>query len=396
MVLRFITSGESHGKGLIGIVEQMPAGVEIGEEDINRELQRRQKGYGRGGRMKIESDRVEIFSGIRNGYSLGTPISYLIRNQDFENWQEIMAPGECKRPEEKIVNRPRPGHADLAGAMKYNQSDMRNILERASARETAARVAAGAMFKKLLESFNIRVYSQVKSIGPVQVKTWQVNEQNWQDLREKVDESPLHSVDTEKEPLMREAIDQARSKGESLGGSFEVGVIGVPPGLGSYINWESRLDSQICALLMSIPAIKAAEIGEGIANSAEPGSRVHDEIFYSEEGGLHRKSNRAGGIEGGISNGETVWARAYMKPIPTLYKPLTSVNTKLWQEEKADIERSDICAVPAAAIVGESMLAFAIARAFLEKFSGDSLDEIRKSYTTYQAYLKRVWKWEKI
>lgn len=396
MVLRFITSGESHGKGLIGIVEQMPAGVEIGEEDINRELQRRQKGYGRGGRMKIESDRVEIFSGIRNGYSLGTPISYLIRNQDFENWQEIMAPGECKRPEEKIVNRPRPGHADLAGAMKYNQSDMRNILERASARETAARVAAGAMFKKLLESFNIRVYSQVKSIGPVQVKTWQVNEQNWQDLREKVDESPLHSVDTEKEPLMREAIDQARSKGESLGGSFEVGVIGVPPGLGSYISWESRLDSQICALLMSIPAIKAAEIGEGIANSAEPGSRVHDEIFYSEEGGLHRKSNRAGGIEGGISNGETVWARAYMKPIPTLYKPLTSVNTKLWQEEKADIERSDICAVPAAAIVGESMLAFAIARAFLEKFSGDSLDEIRKSYTTYQAYLKRVWKWEKI
>ena len=396
MVLRFITSGESHGKGLIGIVEQMPAGVEIGEEDINRELQRRQKGYGRGGRMKIESDRVEIFSGIRNGYSLGTPISYLIRNQDFENWQEIMAPGECKRPEEKIVNRPRPGHADLAGAMKYNQSDMRNILERASARETAARVAAGAMFKKLLESFNIRVYSQVKSIGPVQVKTWQVNEQNWQDLREKVDESPLHSVDTEKEPLMREAIDQARSKGESLGGSFEVGVIGVPPGLGSYINWESRLDSQICALLMSIPAIKAAEIGEGIANSTEPGSRVHDEIFYSEEGGLHRKSNRAGGIEGGISNGETVWARAYMKPIPTLYKPLTSVNTKLWQEEKADIERSDICAVPAAAIVGESMLAFAIARAFLEKFSGDSLDEIRKSYTTYQAYLKRVWKWEKI
>ena len=396
MVLRFITSGESHGKGLIGIVEQMPAGVEIGEEDINRELQRRQKGYGRGGRMKIESDRVEIFSGIRNGYSLGTPISYLIRNQDFENWQEIMAPGECKRPEEKIVNRPRPGHADLAGAMKYNQSDMRNILERASARETAARVAAGAMFKKLLESFNIRVYSQVKSIGPVQVKTWQVNEQNWQDLREKVDESPLHSVDTEKEPLMREAIDQARSKGESLGGSFEVGVIGVPPGLGSYISWESRLDSQICALLMSIPAIKAVEIGEGIANSAKPGSRVHDEIFYNEEEGLHRKSNRAGGIEGGISNGETVWARAYMKPIPTLYKPLTSVNTKLWQEEKADIERSDICAVPAAAIVGESMLAFAIARAFLEKFSGDSLDEIRKSYTTYQAYLKRVWKWEKI
>lgn len=396
MVLRFITSGESHGKGLIGIVEQMPAGVEIGEEDINRELQRRQKGYGRGGRMKIESDRVEIFSGIRNGYSLGTPISYLIRNQDFENWQEIMAPGECKRHEEKIVNRPRPGHADLAGAMKYNQSDMRNILERASARETAARVAAGAMFKKLLESFNIRVYSQVKSIGPVQVKTWQVNEQNWQDLREKVDESPLHSVDTEKEPLMREAIDQARSKGESLGGSFEVGVIGVPPGLGSYISWESRLDSQICALLMSIPAIKAVEIGEGIANSAKPGSRVHDEIFYNEEEGLHRKSNRAGGIEGGISNGETVWARAYMKPIPTLYKPLTSVNTKLWQEEKADIERSDICAVPAAAIVGESMLAFAIARAFLEKFSGDSLDEIRKSYTTYQAYLKRVWKWEKI
>ena len=396
MVLRFITSGESHGKGLIGIVEQMPAGVEIGEEDINRELQRRQKGYGRGGRMKIESDRVEVFSGIRNGYSLGSPIAYLIRNQDFENWQEIMAAGECKRHEEKVLNRPRPGHADLAGAMKYNQADMRNILERASAHETAARVAAGAIFKKLLESFDIRVYSQVKSIGPVQAKTWQVNEQNWQDLLEKVDESPLHLVDTEKESLMMEAIDQARAKGESLGGSFEVGVIGMPPGLGSHTSWESRLDSQISALLMSIPAIKAVEIGEGIANSAKPGSRVHDEIFYNEEEGLHRKSNRAGGIEGGISNGETVWARAYMKPIPTLYKPLTSVNTKSWQEEKADIERSDICAVPAAAIVGESMLAFVIARAFLEKFSGDSLDEIRKSYSVYQAYLKRVWKWEKI
>ncbi len=230
----------------------------------------------------------------------------------------------------------------------------------------------------------------------MQAKTWQVNEQNWQDLLEKVDESPLHLVDTEKESLMMEAIDQARAKGESLGGSFEVGVIGMPPGLGSHTSWESRLDSQISALLMSIPAIKAVEIGEGIANSAKPGSRVHDEIFYNEEEGLHRKSNRAGGIEGGISNGETVWARAYMKPIPTLYKPLTSVNTKSWQEEKADIERSDICAVPAAAIVGESMLAFVIARAFLEKFSGDSLDEIRKSYSVYQAYLKRVWKWEKI
>ncbi len=395
MVLQFSTSGESHGKGLIGIIEGMPAGVAISEEDINRELQRRQKGYGRGGRMKIESDQVEIFSGIRDGYSLGSPIAYLIRNKDFANWQEIMAAGKCKRSEEKAVNRPRPGHADLAGAMKYNHKDMRNVLERASARETACRVAAGAVFKILLESFNIGIYSQVKSIGGVQAKTWQVRGDNRHEFMRKVDDSPFHSADVEKEILMIETVEQAKRNGESIGGSFEVGAIGVPPGLGSYVDWEKRLDSQISALLMSIPAIKALEIGEGFANSAEPGSRVHDELYYDENRGLYRKSNGAGGIEGGISNGETIWARAYMKPIPTLYKPLNSVNTELWQGEKADIERSDICAVPAAAIVGESMLAFAIARAFLEKFSGDSLAETNEYYQIYRAYLRRVWKWEK-
>ena len=358
-MLRFITSGESHGKGLITIIEGLPSGLRVDEEYINRELARRQKGYGRGGRMQIETDEIEIFAGVRNGKTLGSPISFLIRNQDYENWQDIMNSGTCTRIDEKVLTRPRPGHADLPGAMKYHHRDMRNVLERASARETASRVAAGAFFKLFLKQFDILIYSYVRSIGSVNIGTVGLEQDKLEEFCARVEDSPLRCPDKESESKMIKLIEQAKKAGESLGGSFEVGAIRVYPGLGSHINWEYKLDGQIAAALMSIPAIKAVEIGDGIANASEFGSRVHDQIYYQEEQGLYRSSNRAGGIEGGISNGEAVWARAYMKPIPTLYKPLISVNTENWQEEKAQVERSDVCAVPAAAVVGEAMLAFA-------------------------------------
>jgi len=394
-LLRFLTSGESHGKGLIGIIEGMPSGILISEEYINQQLRRRQKGYGRGERMSIESDTVEIFSGVRDQKTLGSPISFIIRNKDNENWREIMNTGKCSRINERTVRRPRPGHADLAGGIKYNQPDMRNILERASARETAARVAAGAFFKRLLETFDIYIYSQVVSIGEVTARTEKFDRDNYKQLNNVIEASPLHCFDKFSEGKMVQLIDRARNAGESLGGSFEVGAIGVPPGLGSHVSWDRKLDGKIAGLLMSTPAIKAVEIGEGIENASTPGSRVHDQLFFNENHGIYRKANRAGGIEGGISNGETIWARAYMKPIPTLYKPLTSVNTSLWCEEQADVERSDICAVPAAAVVGEAMLAYGIAGAFVEKFGNDSLAQINEAYDSYRDYMKKVWKWKK-
>ncbi len=395
-MLRFITSGESHGKGLIGIIEGLPAGIELDETYINQELKRRQQGYGRGARMNIESDTVEIFAGLRNCKTLGSPISFLIRNRDYENWQEIMGAGVCSKIEQRTVQRPRPGHADLPGAMKYYHSDMRNVLERASARETACRVAAGAFFKKLLKELNIYIYSQVVSIGEARGRAWNVNQENLQEFYALIELSPLRCIDKDSEAAMKATIDRAKENGESTGGSFEVGAIGVPPGLGSHVNWDRRLDAQLAALLMSIPAIKAVEIGEGVDNARQPGSMVHDEIFYAEPEGVYRLSNRAGGIEGGMSNGETIWARAYMKPIPTLYKPLVSVNTELWREEKADIERSDICAVPAAAVVGEAMLAYGLAQTVMEKFGGDHIEHIKESFTVYQEYLRKVWRWRKI
>ncbi|MEN6347972.1 MAG: chorismate synthase [Syntrophomonas sp.] len=395
-MLKFTTSGESHGKGLIGIIEGLPAGLEISDEFINQELRKRQKGYGRGARMGIETDTIEIFSGVRNCRTLGSPVSFLIRNKDHENWRDIMGTGECSKLDERVVSRPRPGHADLVGAIKYNHSDMRNVLERSSARETACRVAAGAFFKQLLDQFNIYIYSQVVSIGNVKAEPWKVERENIEQLKKAVEESPLCCPHKIYEDKMMQLIDRAREAGESAGGSFEVGAVGVLPGLGSYVSWDNRLDGQLAQLLMSIPAIKAVEIGEGVENSGRPGSEVHDEIYYNETLGIYRKTNRAGGIEGGISNGETLWARAYMKPIPTLYKPLVSVNTNTWCEQKADVERSDICAVPAAAIVGEAVLAFGIARAFLVKFGGDSIDHIKGSYQGYRDYVEKVWRWRKI
>jgi len=395
-MLRYSTAGESHGKALITIIEGMPAGLNIGSREINQQLQRRQKGYGRGGRMSIESDEVEILSGVRAGRTTGSPIAISVRNRDWENWQEIMAVEQTPHSEERAVKRPRPGHADLSGAIKYNHKDMRNVLERASARETASRVAAGAFFSEFLKCFNIYIYSQVVSIGEIRALPEPVSRQGFEVWRDQVEASAMRCPDKSQESLMIEAIDHARENGESLGGSFEVGALGVPPGIGTYTCWENRLDARLSGLLMTIPAIKAIEIGEGISNASSPGSIVHDEIHFQEDRGVFRLSNRAGGIEGGMSNGETIWARAYMKPIPTLYKPLVSVNTEMWVEQKADIERSDICAVPAASVVGEAMLAYGLAAAFLDKFGGDYIEQIKESYDRYCEYLRKEWRWERI
>ena len=395
-MLRYVTAGESHGQALVTIIEGMPAGLPITAAELNLQLQRRQKGHGRGGRMAIETDAVEILAGIRNGLTTGSPISFIIRNRDWSNWQDVMAVGEVQGLRDRCVYRPRPGHADLGGAMKYNNSDMRDVLERASARETASRVAAGAIFRKLLERFDMEIYSQVVSIGAVSTVPGSVDRASLQDFRRRVESSPVRCAEDTISAQMVQAIDNARQAGESLGGCFEVGVMGVPPGLGTYTSWEGRLDSQLSALLMSIPAIKAVEVGDGVRNAARPGSKVHDEIHIEEGRGIYRSTNRAGGIEGGMSNGEPIWARAYMKPIPTLYKPLVSVNTAVWSEEKADIERSDICAVPAASVVGEAMLAFGVARAFLDQIGGDFIGQIETNYAAYREYLGKVWKWQKI
>lgn len=395
-MLRFTTAGESHGPGLLVIIEGLPADLFIEEDLINLELRRRQQGYGRGGRMKIEADRVEVLSGVRNKRTLGSPVSFLVRNKDHANWQDIMGSGECTKLGERAVYSPRPGHADLTGAMKYGHHDMRNILERASARETTMRVAAGAVFKQLLANFSMEVYSQVLAIGEVSSPSSKVERAGLREFRRMVENSPVRCADPASEKLMIEAIDCARASGESLGGSFEVGVIGVPPGLGSHTSWERRLDSRLAAALMGIQAIKAVEVGEGVANSAAPGSLAHDQIYFSEERGVYRLTNNAGGIEGGMSNGEVVWARAYMKPIPTLMKPLSSVDTVNWKQEAAATERSDVCAVPAAAVVGEAMTAYVIAQAFLDKFGNDSMEEIRRNFDGYRHYVRKVWKWEKI
>lgn len=394
-MLRFSTAGESHGPGLVGMIEGLPAGLHITAQDINQELSRRQKGYGRGGRMQIEQDEAVILSGVRNEMTLGSPISFVIWNRDHENWSDIMGSGSCTKIDERVVARPRPGHADLAGGMKYHHQDLRNVLERASARETAVRVAVGAFFKKYLQSFDIYIYSQVLEIGGVPAVPADITQHDLAEIQQRIEDSPVRCYDSKAAQQMMARIDQARSEGESLGGMFEVGALGVPPGLGSHTAGELRLDSSLASLFMSIPAIKAVEIGDGIANSRLPGSQVHDALYWKEQTGLERRSNRAGGVEGGISNGETILTRSYMKPIPTLYKPLTSVNTSTWEEEKADVERSDICAVPAAAVVGEAMMAYGLAQAFSEKFAGDHMDELQTSFREYRSYLKKVWKWAK-
>ncbi len=385
-VLRFLTSGESHGRGLTAILEGIPANLPITSDYVNRELRRRQGGYGRGGRMKIEKDRVEFLSGVRFGKTLGSPITLWIENRDWENWKEKMAPeGE---PGQSVVpfKRPRPGHADLSGGIKYNQRDLRNILERASARETAARVAVGAVCKRFLEEFNIKIGSYVVSIGRLSPP---INEEDLVKRHLLAEDSQLRFPDPSRDKDFIELIDEAKEKGESLGGVFEVFAVGVPPGLGSHIQWDRRIDGRIAHAMMSIQAIKGVELGMGFEASRRFGSEVHDEIGYSEERGYFRYSNNLGGTEGGITNGMPIVVRVAMKPIPTLKNPLRSVDIDTKEELKAGKERTDVVAVPAASVVGEAMLAIVIADAFLEKFGGDFLEEVKERFISYMEHIRR-------
>lgn len=384
-MLRVLTAGESHGELLMGILEGMPAGLLIRVTDIDRDLARRQIGYGRGNRMKIEKDQVKIYAGVRWGRTLGSPIGLMIRNKDWENWRDKMSADPMFLNSAEPVTRPRPGHADLAGALKYGMTDIRNILERSSARETAMRVAVGSVAKRLLEEFGIEVMSHVLSIGGVFAK---VPKMSLRELKKRTEASELHCSDLDAEKRMMRKIDETKLAGDTLGGVFEVIVNGVPAGLGSHVHWDRKLDAKLAGALMSVQAIKGVEVGAGFGVANRPGSQVHDEIFWSRKEGFYRKTNMAGGIEGGISNGEPIVLRAAMKPIPTLMKPLRSVDLASKKPFKASVERSDVCAVPAAGVVAEAAVAFELAQALVEKFGGDSLDEMKRNFSQYDRHLK--------
>jgi chorismate synthase len=379
-MLRFLTCGESHGESLSVIIDGIPAGLRLGEASIDKELERRQKGYGRGERMRVERDKAKITSGVRGGYTLGSPIGITIQNLDWENWREVMASGIEAKLNERVLTSPRPGHADLAGAIKYGHRDIRNVLERSSARETAARVVCGAVAKALIGEFGIRVISHVVQIGKIRARRVLRNPDS---IMKRVSSSPLSCIDKEAEKLMMKAIDKARDDGDTIGGIFEVLAFGLPVGLGSYVHWDKRLDGRLAQALMSIPGIKGVEIGIGFEVAALLGSKVHDEIYYNERRGFYRKTNRAGGIEGGVSNGEPLVLRAVMKPIPTMRRPLRSVDIITKRPTKAGYERSDVCAVPSAGVVGEAVVAIEIARAIMEKFGGDSMDEMKRNLEAY-------------
>jgi len=387
-MLRLVTAGESHGRCLIGILEGLPAGLAIDMDYIDRQLARRQLGYGRGARMSIEKDRIEVASGIRHGRTLGSPISFIIENKDWANWREVMSVGPAPGGGEGgALTRPRPGHADLAGALKFQTHDARDVLERASARETAARVAAGSLCRSFLRCFGFRIGSHVLAVGPIKApaRFWRLDSRR---ILELDPQSSIRCADSGTEKRMKDAIDKAKRDGDSLGGVFEVLAAGVPVGLGSHGQWDRRLDAQIACALMSIPAAKAVEIGEGVRAAQAFGSAVHDEIYYhGESRRFFRRTNRAGGIEGGISNGEDIRARVYMKPIPTMRKPLMTADLATKKAAQAPYERSDVCVVPAAAVIGEAMLAIAVAAAFLEKFGGDSMKEVEANFAGFQRRL---------
>ena len=383
---RFLTAGESHGEGLTAVIEGLPAGLPLTEADIDADLARRQRGYGRGGRMKIERDHAHISSGVRWGVTLGSPLTLSIQNRDWENWKDTMAVGDPPAgTPAKAVTRPRPGHADLAGAMKYGHRDIRNVLERSSARETTARVAVAGVARRLLREFGITILSHVSEIGGVRIGPLALP---WDEIARRAEASEVRCADPEAERAMIEAIDAAKGKGDTLGGVFEVVALGCPVGLGSYVHWDRKLDGRLAQAFCSIHAIKGAEVGMGFEAARRPGSEVHDEILLDPAGGFTRGTNSAGGLEGGVTNGQPVVVRAAMKPISTLRRPLRSVDVETKSPVEAVVERSDVCAVPAAGVVGEAMMAIVLAEAFLAKFGGDSLDEIRRNYGAYQDYLK--------
>jgi chorismate synthase len=380
MTFRFITAGESHGRGLVGILEGIPAGLAISATDVDAELKRRQGGYGRGARMKIESDRIEWLSGVRAGETLGSPIAMLIWNRDWEHWQDVMAPEADANPDplgrRRQVTRPRPGHADLAGSLKYDRQDARDILERASARETVARVACGAVCKKLLREFDIEIGSYVAELGGVIAAPCSVLPAP---LNEAADQSPVRCLDKEAEAEMIRRIDAAKSAGDTLGGIVEVVALGIPVGLGSHVSWDTKLDGRLAQALMSIPAVKGVELGLGFEAARRKGSEVHDEIMP----GFTRATNRAGGTEGGMTTGETLVARVAMKPISTLMSPLKTVDLKTGGQAQAQSERSDVTAVPAMGVIAEAMVAIVLTQALLEKFGGDALSELKRNVEGY-------------
>jgi chorismate synthase len=388
-MLRFETAGESHGECLVATVAGLPAGIPISLDNVNRELWRRQQGYGRGGRMKIETDRAEIVAGVRHSHTIGSPVAILIRNKDWQNWTEVLpvediAGGEDKR---KPVTRPRPGHADLAGALKYNFHDARYILERASARETTARVAVGAIAKALLGQFGIEILSHVIAVGPVRLE----RAARWEELVElsRREEVLLGCVDPAVEAEMKAVVDEAYRTGDTVGGVFEVVARGLPPGLGSHTTWDARLDGRLAQAIVSMQAVKGVEVGFASEGAANFGSKVQDTIHYDREGRrFTRGANRAGGVEGGITNGEDVLVRGLLKPISTLRRPLESVDLETREPALAAYERSDVAVVPAAGVIGEAMVAIVLAQAFLEKFGGDSLGEIRRNFDGYLEQLK--------
>jgi chorismate synthase len=386
---RFTTAGESHGPALLAVVEGVPAGVPLAAEEIDAELRRRQGGYGRGGRMRIESDRAELVSGVRHGETLGSPVTLLIRNRDWENWTSAMSPAPVENVEDDAAMRrvffPRPGHADLVGALKYDRADARDLLERASARETAARVAAGSVAKRLLAEVGISIGSHVVALGGVVAR---VPDELPEDLNAASDPSPVRCLDGDAEGRMIDAIDAAKRDGDTLGGVVEVVTRGVPAGLGSHVSWDRKLDGRLAGALMSIQAIKGVEIGLGFEGAARPGSRVHDAIVLEGGraalgGGYGRAGNNAGGLEGGITTGQPLVLRAAMKPISTLMQPLPTVDLRTGAIAEAVRERSDVCAVPAAGVVAEAMVALVLAAALLEKVGGDSLAEVRRNLGGY-------------
>ena len=405
MFFKFTTAGESHGKALVAVIEGLPAGMPVDIAAINHELWRRQQGYGRGGRMKIEKDEVQVLSGIRHGRALGSPVALMIENRDFIHWTDVMSAEaideEPKNP--RTVTRPRPGHADLAGGQKFGTRDLRNILERASARETTARVAAGAIAKQLLAAFGVEVKSHVVKLGSVPDRPL---EKSWDEIAAIPFDSPLSCADDKVQSEMVALIDRAKEDGDTLGGVFEVVAKGIVTGLGSAYSWTEKLDGRIAQAFVSIHAVKAVEIGTGVANAAKPGSEVHDEIFSNAERGMRsaesasnsalrippsaflRRTNRAGGLEGGITNGEELRVRGYIKPISTLRRPLRSVDIDTKQPSEAAYERSDVTVVPAAGVIGESMLAIVLANAMREKFGGDSIEEMKRNFDAYAASLR--------
>ena len=380
MSLRFTTAGESHGPGLTAIVEGLPAGLELRPEDIDADLARRQLGHGRGGRMKIEKDRARVTAGVRHGRTLGSPVALWVENRDYQNWEERMNPWPVDAEVDE-VHLPRPGHADLAGIQKYGHSDVRNVLERASARETAARVAAGGLAKAFLRALGVEVLSHVTRIGAVAAPArGSLAPADFAG----VDESPVRSLDAEAGAAMVAEIDAARKANESLGGEFEVIAFGLVPGIGSHVSWEERLDGRLAQAIVSIQALKGVGFGDGFALAERVGSAAHDEIFWSDERGYNRETNRAGGIEGGMTTGDPVIVVGAMKPLPTLTKPLRSVDTETKEPAQALRERTDSCTVPAAGVVGEAMVALVLAAAYREKFGGDHMDDVRGALRAYE------------